>query len=80
MRELRSPPPSARSRRCCCRQHRQDADAGRARLAGDGIEAVAAQAQGYRVNWDAVGRLDDTSLVNGIAKIAPSTSPPTRRC
>ncbi|NJR77776.1 LON peptidase substrate-binding domain-containing protein [Sphingomonas corticis] len=30
-----------------------------------------ASAQGYAVDWDAVGRLDDTSLVNGIAQIAP---------
>jgi Lon protease-like protein len=30
-----------------------------------------AEAQGYAVDWDAVGRLDDTSLVNGIAQIAP---------
>lgn len=30
-----------------------------------------AAAQGYAVDWDAVGRLDDESLVNGIAQIAP---------
>jgi len=30
-----------------------------------------AEAAGYRVDWDAVGRLDDESLVNGIAQIAP---------
>jgi Lon protease-like protein len=30
-----------------------------------------AEAQGYAVDWDAVGRLDDESLVNGIAQIAP---------
>lgn len=30
-----------------------------------------ADAQGYSVDWDAVGRLDDVSLVNGIAQIAP---------
>ena len=30
-----------------------------------------AEAQGYAVNWDAVARLDDTSLVNGVAQIAP---------
>ena len=30
-----------------------------------------AEAHGYSVDWDAVGRLDDTSLVNGIAQIAP---------
>jgi len=30
-----------------------------------------ADAAGYRVDWDAVGRLDDESLVNGIAQIAP---------
>lgn len=30
-----------------------------------------AELHGYAVDWDAVGRLDDTSLVNGIAQIAP---------
>ncbi|HEU0067241.1 MAG TPA: LON peptidase substrate-binding domain-containing protein [Sphingomonas sp.] len=30
-----------------------------------------AEAQGYAVDWDAVARLDDESLVNGIAQIAP---------
>ena len=30
-----------------------------------------ADAAGYSVDWDAVGRLDDESLVNGIAQIAP---------
>jgi Lon protease-like protein len=30
-----------------------------------------AEAQGYAVDWTAVGRLDDVSLVNGIAQIAP---------
>jgi hypothetical protein len=30
-----------------------------------------AEMHGYSVDWDAVGRLDDTSLVNGIAQIAP---------
>jgi len=30
-----------------------------------------AKAQGYAVDWEAVGRLDDRSLVNGIAQIAP---------
>lgn len=30
-----------------------------------------AQTQGYAVDWAAVGRLDDESLVNGIAQIAP---------
>lgn len=30
-----------------------------------------AEAQGYAVDWDQVGRLDDQSLVNGIAQIAP---------
>ncbi|MBU6207723.1 MAG: LON peptidase substrate-binding domain-containing protein [Alphaproteobacteria bacterium] len=30
-----------------------------------------AQAQGYAVDWEAVARLDDESLVNGIAQIAP---------
>jgi Lon protease-like protein len=30
-----------------------------------------AEARGYVVDWDSVGRLDDESLVNGIAQIAP---------
>jgi Lon protease-like protein len=30
-----------------------------------------AKARGYFVDWDAVGRLDDEALVNGIAQIAP---------
>lgn len=30
-----------------------------------------ADRQGYAVDWDAVARLDDESLVNGIAQIAP---------
>ncbi|MET0270022.1 MAG: LON peptidase substrate-binding domain-containing protein [Sphingomonas sp.] len=30
-----------------------------------------AEARGYVVDWDAVSRLDDESLVNGIAQIAP---------
>lgn len=30
-----------------------------------------AEAHGYHVDWTAVGRLDDVSLVNGIAQIAP---------
>jgi uncharacterized protein len=30
-----------------------------------------ADAQGYAVDWEAVARLDDESLVNGIAQIAP---------
>ena len=30
-----------------------------------------ADAQGYAVDWDAVTRLDDEALVNGIAQIAP---------
>jgi len=30
-----------------------------------------AEGQGYAVDWEAVSRLDDESLVNGIAQIAP---------
>jgi Lon protease-like protein len=30
-----------------------------------------ADAQGYRVDWDSVARLDDQSLINGVAQIAP---------
>lgn len=33
-----------------------------------------AEARGYVVDWDAVGRLDDEALVNGIAQIAPFDS------
>jgi Lon protease-like protein len=30
-----------------------------------------ADAHGFQVDWDAVGRLDDQNLVNGVAQIAP---------
>lgn len=30
-----------------------------------------ADAQGYAVDWDSVGRLDDMSLINGVSQIAP---------
>jgi Lon protease-like protein len=30
-----------------------------------------ADAQGYRVDWDSVARLDDVSLINGVSQIAP---------
>jgi hypothetical protein len=30
-----------------------------------------AEAQGYRVDWDAVTSLDDTSLIDGVSQIAP---------
>ncbi len=30
-----------------------------------------AEAQGYRVDWDAVTRLDDSSLIDGVSQIAP---------
>ena len=30
-----------------------------------------AEAQGYEVDWDSIGRLDDASFVNGVAQIAP---------
>jgi len=30
-----------------------------------------AQAQGYRVDWESVGRLDDVALINGVSQIAP---------
>ena len=33
-----------------------------------------ADAQGYAVDWEAVNRLDDEALVNGIAQIAPFRS------
>ena len=30
-----------------------------------------AEAQGYAVDWESVGRLDDVSLINGVSQIAP---------
>ncbi|MET0251230.1 MAG: LON peptidase substrate-binding domain-containing protein [Novosphingobium sp.] len=30
-----------------------------------------ADLQGYRVDWESVARLDDTSLINGVSQIAP---------
>ena len=30
-----------------------------------------ADMQGYAIDWDSVGRLDDTSLINGVSQIAP---------
>lgn len=30
-----------------------------------------AEAQGYRVDWESVSRLDDVSLINGVCQIAP---------
>ncbi|MDF8333483.1 LON peptidase substrate-binding domain-containing protein [Novosphingobium cyanobacteriorum] len=33
-----------------------------------------ADAQGYAVDWDSVGRLDDMSLINGVSQIAPFDS------
>lgn len=30
-----------------------------------------ADAQGYRVDWESVARLDDTSLIDGVSQIAP---------
>ncbi len=33
-----------------------------------------ADAQGYRVDWEAVTRLDDVSLINGVSQIAPFDS------
>ncbi len=33
-----------------------------------------ADAQGYRVDWDSVTRLDDLSLINGVSQIAPFDS------
>ena len=30
-----------------------------------------AEAQGYRVDWASVARLDDRSLINGVSQIAP---------
>ncbi len=40
--------------------------------AGLEMEARAfADARGYRIDWEGIGRLDDETLVNGIAQIAP---------
>ena len=39
-----------------------------------GLEMEARQfadARGYRIDWEGIGRLDDETLVNGIAQIAP---------
>jgi Lon protease-like protein len=33
-----------------------------------------ADVQGYSVDWDSVGRLDDVSLINGVSQIAPFDS------
>ena len=33
-----------------------------------------AAAQGYRVDWESVARLDDVSLINGVSQIAPFDS------
>jgi Lon protease-like protein len=30
-----------------------------------------AEAQGYRIDWESVARLDDLSLINGVSQIAP---------
>jgi Lon protease-like protein len=30
-----------------------------------------AEAQGYRVDWESVARLDDVSLINGVSQVAP---------
>ena len=30
-----------------------------------------AEALGYQVDWDSVGRLDDEAFVNGVAQISP---------
>jgi hypothetical protein len=32
---------------------------------------IYAEAQGFEIDWDAVGRLDDETLVNAIAQVAP---------
>ncbi|EGD60531.1 peptidase S16, lon-like protein [Novosphingobium nitrogenifigens DSM 19370] len=40
--------------------------------AGFELEArTFATAQGYSVDWDSVGRLDDAALINGVSQIAP---------
>lgn len=41
------------------------------RAALEGAARAFADAQGYAVDWDMVGKLDDHSLVNGVAQIAP---------
>ena len=37
----------------------------------EGESRCFAEAQGFAVDWEAVGRLDDEALVNGISQIAP---------
>lgn len=55
--------------------HAPDDDLSLAARAGLELESKRfAEVQGYAVDWDAVGRLDDASLVNGIAQIAPFDS------
>ena len=51
-----------------------DRDAALSSVERAGLEGEArlfADAQGYRVDWDSVTRLDDMTMVNGIAQIAP---------
>ena len=51
-----------------------DKDAALSSVERAGLEGEArlfADAQGYRVDWESVTRLDDMTMVNGIAQIAP---------
>ena len=41
------------------------------RAAFEQVSRQFADAQGYSVDWDSVERLDDTTLINGVAQIAP---------
>lgn len=51
--------------------HEDEPLAGIQRADLEGESRRFAEAQGYAVDWEAVGRLDDEALVNGIAQIAP---------
>ena len=51
--------------------HEDDPLAGVQRADLEGESRRFAEAQGFAVDWEAVGRLDDEALVNGIAQIAP---------
>ena len=56
------------------RRHLDEADATLALGMRASLEQEArrfAEAHGYLVDWESVARLDDESLVNGIAQIAP---------
>lgn len=52
----------------------EDPDATLSAIERAGFEREArrfAAAQGYAVDWESVGKLDDTALINGVSQIAP---------